>query len=131
MFRMKSRSRKTRYEVATPKNIRFIEPAYRTISSKSQKLKKLLFWGVLSFCFLRIIFMDGGYLELKEKQKAVQDMKDKLSFIKNENKELVEEIKKIKSDKNYQKKLAREHLDVIGSDEFLILFASDLEKKSR
>ncbi len=75
--------------------------------------------------------MSGGYLDLLEKKNEVKEKQNELSWIEKENTTIQGEIKSIKSSSSYQRKLAREHLGVIGPDEYLVLFASDLAKTSK
>ena len=81
-----------------------------------------LFCGVL---FLRLIFMESGVIDYYEMENTLDKRGHKLELVKEENAQLVSEIHEIKTSPRYQKKLAREHLGVIASNEYLILFAKD------
>ncbi len=126
-----SRRRASRSSVATPATTRFIEPRYRYIQtslfSVRSKFDIFLFVVFVFFC-IRIVFMSGGYLELVEKKNQVSKKKEELAWINKDNTAVKNEIKNIKTSSSYQRKLAREHLGVIGPDEYLVLFASDLAK---
>ncbi len=96
---------------------------------KKEKLKKNLLakigWSVVGLLVLRLIFMDRGVWDYFATEGVIQDKREELRSIQNENKDLKIEITKIQLDRNYQKQLAKEHLGVIAADEFLILFAGE------
>lgn len=131
-----SRKRATRSSVATPATTRFIEPRYRrirasvSIFSLRSKFDVFLLVVFLFFC-LRFVFMGGGYIDLTKKNEQVRKKAKELAWVENENKTIRTDIKNIKSSSTHQRRLAREHLGVIGPDEYLVLFASDLATKSK
>lgn len=96
---------------------------------KKEKLKKNLLakiaWSVVGLLVLRLIFMDRGVWDYFSTERVIQENREELRSIQNENKDLKIEITKIQLDRNYQKQLAKEHLGVIAADEFLILFAGE------
>ena len=79
---------------------------------------------------LRLIFSGGGVLDYYHQQKAYQEKLGDFTSIGIENQELVIENEKIRHNKRFQKKLVRDHLGFIASDEFLILFPKGKGKKS-
>lgn len=103
-----------------------------TTSSARKKQKSLdpkyqdwLVKGSWIFCavmVLRLIFAAGGVTDYYSQKSSVKDRLDELSSIKKENMQLVREIERMRSDAGYQKKLVRDNLGFIASDEFLILF---------
>lgn len=129
-----SRRGRARKTVGLPDKIDFIEPQYRKISARFWRNPKTLnILLIITFILLsvRVVFMEGGYLDLQDKLVTIdQRTKDNLS-IKLENNNLKKEIIRIKSQPRYQRKLAREHLGVISSDELLVLFETDLAESSR
>jgi cell division protein FtsB len=101
----------------------------RVTPKKATKSKKNLLpkigWSVIGLLVLRLIFMDRGVWDYFSTESAIRDKNNELYSIQKENKELKAEISRIQVDKNYQRQLAKEHLGVIGVDEFLILFAGE------
>lgn len=82
-------------------------------------------WLVCGLLFLRLIFMESGLIGYYEMENTLNKKENQLELVKEENSELITEIHNIKTSPSYQKKLVREHLGVIASNEFLILFAKD------
>lgn len=115
-----------------PGNLEYTTKKRATKRRKSTKKKKnekgigLFVKGMWIFCgflFLRMIFSEGGATSYYEKKSYLQGIQDELSSFKHENKNLMDEIKKIKNDSTYQKKLIRDGLGFISKDEFLVLFS--------
>lgn len=80
------------------------------------------------FCFcmvLRLIFMDQGVIDFIRMENRLSGRQAVLNEIQLENKDLMNEIDLIKNNPGYQKKLVRDHLGAISSDEYLILFPND------
>ena len=71
---------------------------------------------------LRLIFAAGGVTDYYSQKTSVNERLSELSDIKKENMQLVREIERMRSDSGYQKKLVRDNLGFIASDEFLVLF---------
>jgi len=135
MFRRKKKNYdlETRKSIANHNNIQFIEPAFYKKSELSPK-HKLIRAGmflVLAALLIRIVFMNGGLIELQNKKSELKNKFEALQSLKLENIALSKEIDKIKNDTSYQKKLARDHLGFISEDEHLILFESDLSDSSK
>jgi cell division protein FtsB len=129
-----SKPTRTRRSVGLPDETDFIEPQYRILYKNFWErfnLKYLFIVSVYIFFTLRVIFMDGGYLDLQEKMDAIALQEGEILSTKNENEAISTEIKKIKKNKKYQKKLVREHLGVIAADEQVLLFRSDLEEGAK
>lgn len=82
-------------------------------------------WAFNFFLFLRLLFSSNGVFDYYKMDSTLTEKKEKLQKLKEENINLVEEINQIKTNKIYQKKLARDHLGVIAKDEYLVLFAKD------
>ncbi len=82
-------------------------------------------WSVVGLLVLRLFFMDRGVVDYFSSETKLQDKRDELEMVRQENKEITAEVQKIKTDRNFQKQLAKEHLGVIAVDEFLILFAGE------
>ncbi len=134
MFKRKSIEYKTRKSPARPDNVEFIEPNFYRQTLKNDLKTKIIKYSLLLVILglgIRMTFMDGGILELKEKKNLVTSKSKLLKKISLENSELKSEILKIRKDNKYQRKLARDHLGVIAEDEFVILFEEDLEHPSK
>lgn len=82
-------------------------------------------WCFNFFIFLRLIFSHNGVIDYYSMESTLKSTQHKLESNIIENKNLRNEIKKISTSKRYQKVIAREHLGVISSDEYLVLFAGE------
>lgn len=106
--------------------------SYATGSSARKKTKsmdpKYVGWlvkGSWIFCaimVLRLIFAAGGVTDYYSQKTLVNARISELNDIKKENMTLVREIERMRSDTGFQKKLVRDNLGFIASDEFLVLF---------
>ena len=97
------------------------------------KLQDYLIKGIWIFCgllSLRLVFSDGGVFEYYDRKKILELKNQEKAKIYKANKDLNKEIKKIKDNSYYQKKLIREHLGFISKDEYLVLFAKEKASKS-
>lgn len=90
-----------------------------------------LTWILCGFMLLRLIFMDAGVIDFIRMEKKLSLRNLDLKEIELENRELKNEIDLIKNNSAYQKKLVRDHLGAIESNEYLILFPTDLEDQSK
>lgn len=88
-------------------------------------------WYVLGVLILRLFFMDRGVIDYYQTENRLLSIQHELELGKQEIKEIEEEIYLIKNNKPYQKKLARDHLGVIGPDEYLVLFAQESTHPSK
>ena len=79
-------------------------------------------WIFCAVMVLRLIFAAGGVTDFYSQKNSVNDRLAELSGIKKENMQLVREIERMRSDVGFQKKLVRDNLGFIASDEFLVLF---------
>jgi cell division protein FtsB len=137
----KSDSVVTRRSVAKPDEVDFTpikraprkvasQLSYTTSSRKKSKpmdptLEKYLVRGSWIFCLvmiLRLIFANGGVTDFYSQRSLYNDRLSELSRIKKENMQLVMEIERMQTDVAFQKKLVRDNLGFIASDEFLVLF---------
>ena len=82
-------------------------------------------WMICACLMLRIIFMDSGVIDFYKMEDSILKNKESLVLVKKENKGLVQEIRKIKTSPKYQRKVASEHLGVISSHEYLVIFGKD------
>lgn len=103
----------------------------KSTKSKSKKRKinaqanEYIVKGIWVFCailFVRLIFSDGGVQDYYNKKEVLNQRFQEQARIETENKALLKEIDLLKSNAHYQKKVVRDHLGYIASDEYLILF---------
>jgi cell division protein FtsB len=114
----------------TPKKVAS-QISYTTTSTRKKQKSmdpKYVNWlvkGSWIFCglmVLRLIFATGGVTDFYSQKGAVADRLNELGDIKKENMQLVREIERMRTDVGFQKKLVRDNLGFIASDEFLVLF---------
>lgn len=128
----RTRSRSTR-RVSSPsysstKKTRKKAVRKKSSSSSSQSLsgwKSKLFLSIIALLGLRLVFMNNGLIDYYKMEETLKNKEKEYFSIIQENKDLKQELKLIKSSRSYQKKLARENLGVISSDEYLVLFAQE------
>lgn len=82
-------------------------------------------WMVCACLVLRLVFMDSGVIDYYSMESSIAKNEQNLVLMKKENQDLNTEIRKIKTSPKYQRKLAREHLGVISSNEYLVIFGKD------
>ena len=102
----------------------------RTKKAKSidPKLEKYLVRGSWVFCaflVLRLFFASGGIMDFYSQKSLYQERLTELDRIKKENMQIVREIERMQTDAAFQKKLVRDNLGFIASDEFLVLFPKE------
>lgn len=95
-----------------------IDPKYLSYLVKGS----WIFCGIL---ILRLIFAAGGVTDYYAQKASVNARVSELVAIKKENMQLVQEIERMRSDIGFQKKLVRDNLGFIASDEFLVLFPKE------
>lgn len=98
--------------------------------SEGLSFKQKIFWIFVGVTILRLFFMDRGIWDFYQNKMEIQNIQYEISRLQTENKTLIEEIRNIRYDSTYQKKMARQHLGVIARDEYLILFAEEKALKS-
>ncbi len=79
-------------------------------------------WVFCAFLLLRLVFSDGGVQDYYAQKEVLENHFSRLSQIEEENVLLLKEIDKLVKDPQYQKKVVRDHLGYIASDEYLVLF---------
>jgi cell division protein FtsB len=141
----KSTSVVSRRSVARPDDTEFVpvkratrkvasQISYTTSSTRKKpktldpKVANYLVKGCWVFCalmILRLIFSTGGVTDYYSQKSQVHNRLEELGQIKKENMMLVREIERMRHDTGYQKKLVRDNLGFIASDEFLVLFPKD------
>ncbi len=108
--------------------------SYSTTSSrkKSKSLNPKLLtylvracWIFCALMILRLVFASGGVADFYTQRNLLQDRVVELDRIKKENMQIVREIERMQTDAAFQKKLVRDNLGFIASDEFLVLFPKE------
>lgn len=82
-------------------------------------------WIISFALFGRLIFSDGGLIDYYQGEKSFSAKIYELNRLDNENLKIEKTIDNLLSNKQYQKKLVRDHLGFISSDEYMVLFARD------
>lgn len=82
-------------------------------------------WMVAIATFTRLLFMESGVFDYYHLENTIKENHNKLALIQKENREIVSEIHKIQTSPKYQRKMARDHLGVISSNEYLVIFSGD------
>lgn len=82
-------------------------------------------WMICACLMLRLVFMDSGVIDFYKMENSIQKNEQSLVLVKEDNNSLVNEIRKIRTSPKHQRKVAREHLGVISSNEYLVIFGSD------
>jgi len=108
--------------------------SYTTTARKKSKpldptLVGYLVKGCWIFCgvmILRLIFANGGVTDFYSQRSLHNDRLEELGRIKKENMSLVREIERMQTDASFQKKLVRDNLGFIASDEYLVLFPKEI-----
>ena len=120
---------KKRRRKASTQKVKYLSSVKKKKRAKKSKGFNLTFnkacWFLILGLSLRLVFMERGVLDYYATQDLIQDKIHQIELLKEENQALVHEIHEIKVNPAYQRKLAREHLGVIGRGEYLVLFASD------
>jgi cell division protein FtsB len=126
-------SKKSAASVAYPVRSRATTRKVAKSSRKKRAIKGLglkLAWAFSALMFVRLIFSGGGVIDYYSKTNLANGRQNELARIEKENRELIREIELIKNGHSHQKRLVREHLGFIASDEFLILFAKESGENS-
>ena len=97
-------------------------PAKITISEKWQNIFTKVMWAICGILLLRLVFSNGGVMDYYSRVNSFEQKQNEYSKIIKQNKEILTEIKKIKTNKSYQKKLVRDNLGLIATDEYLVVF---------
>ena len=89
--------------------------------------KILIACGWLLCCLLlgRLIFANRGVIHYYSQENFILQKVYQNQLVREENQTLSKEIKKIRKDPSYQRKLVRQHLGMITKDEYLIVFSKE------
>ena len=120
--------RSTAVVKAKPRTTRATKTKRRSSLSKPLNVNDTvvkIFWAVCGVLVLRLVFSQGGVVDYYDRKEVLSKRHYEKVRLEEENVALRGEIELIKSNSVHQKKLVRDHLGFIASDEFLILFAKD------
>ncbi len=104
---------------------RRVEKRKRKLISRVLILIGLLFAVTL---MVKVFFGDRGFFGLLKIKSEYASILEEVNQLQNENVKLAEEINKLKDDKYYQEKIAREKMGFIREGEVVFLFTDDDEK---
>lgn len=104
---------------STRKKPKSLDPKYTNYLVKGS-------WIFCGIMVLRLIFAAGGVTDYYSQKNSMNDRFLELNEIKKENMQIVREIERMRSDIGFQKKLVRDNLGFIASDEFLVLFPKEI-----
>ncbi len=95
-------------------------------SGLKQKMIDLMVYAGWICCLLlmiRLVVADRGVWHYYNRLKNFNSLQTEYTQIQNQNQGLVEEIEMISSSKSYQRKLIRDNLGFISSEEYLLVFS--------
>ena len=98
----------------------------------SEKHKQFLVPVAFSLLFLfllLIVFQKNGFLDLSEKKEQLKEAVLINEKQKDANKVLFREVNRLKNDEEFLEQVARKELGMIKSDEIIVKFHSDGDKK--
>lgn len=93
-----------------------------SVSEKWQNIFTKIMWAFCGLLLLRLIFSNGGVVDYYSRLGQLKQKNIEYGKIIKQNKDIIAEIKKIKSNPGYQKKLVRDNLGLIAADEYLVVF---------
>jgi cell division protein FtsB len=93
--------------------------------SKKQKIKAgVIALGLFVFLIV-IVFSHNGFADLMELRRTSARWSDANHKLRVENKELMRQVDRLKTDVTYIEEIARRELGMIGRDEMIIKFKED------
>ena len=84
-------------------------------------------WLLSLFLLGRLIFADRGIIDYYKKENLISGKIAKKNALIQENEDLKIQLQRLANDSSFQKKTVRDHLGVIAKDEYLVLFAREVE----
>jgi cell division protein FtsB len=108
--------------------VNYVKPVSRKRKSAATKFEwswTKAGWMVCGALVLRLIFMEGGVVDFNSMENTLVKKEYTLQSVRQENADLIQEIHKLRTSPQYQKKITRDHLGVIAKDEYLVLFSKD------
>lgn len=97
--------------------------------------------GILKFCLLALLFLgllgawlgfgERGFIHLYRMDRERQTYLEKIKTLERENRELLDEIQRLRSDRNYVEDLGRKELGLVKEDEVMYRFGPKKEAEKQ
>jgi cell division protein FtsB len=97
--------------------------------------------GVLKFSLLALLFLglvaawlgfgERGFIHLYRMDRERQTYLDRINALERENRELLDEIQRLRSDREYVENLGRRELGLVKEDEVMYRFGTKKEKEKQ
>ena len=96
--------------------------------------KNLLKFSLLALLFLGLVaawlgFGERGFIHLYRMDRERQTYQEKINKLERENRELLDEIHRLRSDREYVENLGRRELGLVKEDEIIYRFGTKKEKE--
>jgi cell division protein FtsB len=96
--------------------------------------KNILKFSLLALVFLGLVvawlgFGERGFIHLYRMDRERQTYLEKINKLEQENRELLDEVKRLRSDRDYVESLGRRELGLVKDDELLYRFETKKEKE--
>lgn len=82
----------------------------------------------MAFIVAWLAFGERGFLHLYKKEKERQEFIDKIKKLEAANRELMDQIKRLREDKDYLESIARKELDMVRENQVIYRFNKDQDK---
>jgi cell division protein FtsB len=96
--------------------------------------RNILKFSLLALVFLGLVvawlgFGERGFIHLYRMDRERQTYLDKINKLEQQNRELLDEIKRLRSDRDYVESLGRRELGLVKDDELMYRFDTKKEKE--
>ena len=96
--------------------------------------KNILKFSLLALLFLGLVaawlgFGERGFIHLYRMDRERQTYQEKINTLERENRELLDEIHRLRSDREYVENLGRRELGLVKEDEIMYRFGTKKEKE--
>lgn len=98
--------------------------------------KNILKFSLLALLFLGLVvawlsFGDRGFIHLYRMDRERQTYLEKINKLERENRELLDEIQRLRSDREYVENLGRREMGLVKEDEIMYRFETKKEKQKQ
>ena len=97
----------------------------RQLGPQLQKKFILFSWLVCGLLALRLLFADRGVIDYYRELGLLERQQKTLQEYQHANLVLAQEVKRLKTDERYQRKMVRDHLGHVAADEFVVAFRKE------
>ena len=97
----------------------------RQLGPQLQKKFILFSWLVCGLLALRLLFADRGVIDYYRELGHLEQQQKTLKQYQQANLALAQEVKRLKTDERYQRKMVRDHLGHVAADEFVVAFRKE------